>query len=135
MSDILKYKAVIGKGFSYPFYVNEDTGAVEGSEGVDNVVRSIVHILDVQIGEMPGNRGFGSSIDQLVFSINDSSNDALFQHFVIEAIENWEPRVQILSVLINRSGASEGLLELGMDFYILQTHSTGSMVYPFYIES
>ena len=134
MTNINKQEDVIGKGFSYPFYIDEDTGAVEASSGADNITRSMAHILDVHIGEMPGNRLFGSGIDDLVFSLNDSSNDILFQHFVVDAISTWEPRVSITGVFIDRSGSNVGVLSVGIDFIILQTRGSGSMIYPFYLE-
>lgn len=126
---------IIGEGFSYPFHISENTGEVDSSSGIDNIIDSIVHILDVHIGEFPGNREFGSGIENLLFSLNEGSNDVLVQHFVIEALERWEPRINTMGVNISRRRAKEGVLEIGIDFYVLQTRESASMVYPFYIES
>lgn len=126
---------IIGEGFSYPFHIDEDTGEVKKSSGIDNIIDSIVHILDVHIGEFPGNREFGSGIDDLLFTLNDNSNDVLIQHFVIEALERWEPRINTMGVNISRARAKQGILEIGIDFYVLQTREPASMVYPFYVES
>ena len=135
MSDIQKETDVIGRGFTYPFHINENTGAVEEAEGTDDIVMSIVHILDTHYDEFPGNRGFGSGIDDLIFSPNDPSNDTLFQHFVVEALERWEPRIQVMSVVINRDGSDRGILEIGIDFFVLQTREPASFVYPFYLKT
>jgi len=124
---------VIGRGFQYPFSINPNNGGVNSTEGDTNIVQSIVHILDVSFGEYPGTRDFGSSIYDLVFTINDPSNDSLLQHFIIESLERWEPRVQVISVTVNRGRYKEGILEIGIDFFILQTHQPTSMVYPFYL--
>lgn len=126
---------VIGRGFSYPFHINENTGEVEDVESIDNIIKSIIHILDICLVEFPGNRAFGSGIDELVFSLNESGNDMLLQHFVIDALDRWEPRISVMGVSINRERYTEGLMEVGIDFYVLQTHEPGSMVYPFYIET
>lgn len=123
---------VIGRGFTYPFHIDEETGSVSDVQGQLSIIKSIIHILDVHYDEFASNRNFGSGIDNLVFSINDSSNDALFQHFVIESLERWEPRIQLLNVEVSRARANEGMLEVGIDFYILQTRESASMVYPFY---
>jgi len=135
MSDVIKQLDIIGRGFTYPFHINEDSGAVEYAEGTDDIIKSIMLILDTQYREFPGNRGFGCGIDDLVFSSNDSANDLLFQHFVLDAIDTWEPRVQVMSVNINRSNSNRGILEIGIDFFVLQTREPASMVYPFYLDT
>jgi len=124
---------IIGQGFTYPFTINTANGSVAKTSGDDNIIQSIVHILDVSFGEYPGTRDFGSSIYDLVFVVNDSSNDPLLQHFIIDSLEKWEPRIQVLSVLVNRDNYKEGVLEIGIDFVILQTHQPTSMVYPYYV--
>ena len=124
---------IIGRGFNYPFTVNSSDGSIANTVGDLNIIQSIVHILDVSLGEYPGTRDFGSSIYDLVFTLNDPSNDSLFYHFVIEALERWEPRIQVISITMNRDRYKEGVLSIGIDFFILQTHQPTSMVYPFYL--
>ena len=135
MSDIEKSRDIIGRGFTYPFHINEESGAVQDASGVDDIIRSIIHTLDTHYNEFPGNRGFGSGIDDLVFSPNDPINDVLFQHFVVEALDAWEPRIQVLGVYINRDESARGILQIGIDFFVLQTHEPASMVYPFYVNA
>lgn len=135
MVDFQKQSDIIGKGFSYPFHINVDSGSIDAAEGTEDIIDCIMHILDVRYREFPGNRGFGSGIDDLVFSLNDPTNDALFQHFVVQALEEWEPRIQVLGVYLNREDADRGLLKIGIDFYVLQTREQASMVYPFYLDT
>ena len=129
----LKLSEITGKGFSYPFSIDVETGSVSNSSGIHDIVGCIVNILDVHFNEYMGNRGFGSGVDDLTFTINDHTRDSLFQHFISEAIEKWEPRVSLMGVQISREKASDGILEIGLDFYVLQTRESASMVYPFYV--
>ena len=124
---------IIGRGFNYPFHINTNTGGVDTTTNTENIVQSIVHILDVNIGEYIGSRAFGSNVYDLIYTINDDANDPLLQHFVVDALDKWEPRVQITGVIISREKYREGILEISIDFMVLQTHQSASMVYPFYL--
>jgi len=126
---------IIGKGFEYPFKINPATGTTNTRSGVSNITASIIHILDTHIDEYFGGREFGSSLYDLVFANNDPQNDPLLQHFIIDSITKWEPRVSIIGVYIDRaSGKEHGTMIVGIDFLVLQTSEQENMVYPFYLE-
>jgi len=124
---------VIGRGFKYPFHINTSSGGVDSTISEENIVQSIVHILDVTFGEYPGMRDFGSSIYDLIFTANDDASDPLLQHYIVDALDKWEPRIQVMGIIISREKYKEGILEISIDFIILQTHQPTSMVYPFYL--
>jgi len=128
---------VLGTGWGYPFGIDPATGSVYTSSGDNNVKDCMTQILDVVTGEWRGRRRFGSNLLDLVFLINDPANDGIFRHYVIEAMERWEPRIVVTAIQLNRNDElrKAGIIELYVEFYIVQTNTADNLVYPYYVES
>lgn len=62
---------------------------------VDAIQQSIENIIFVQKKEVPFLRSFGSELDRLLYlPVSDFTAFKIF-HFLISAIDAWEPRVSI----------------------------------------
>lgn len=62
---------------------------------VEAIRQSVENILFVRIGEMPFLRNFGSEIESLLYeTINEITAQKIY-HYMINAIDKWEPRISI----------------------------------------
>lgn len=79
--------------------------------GKDSIRNSLVVILLTRLGERVHLPEFGSRLWELVFEPVDAVFEHLANEYVFEAIERWEPRVEIISTAVVRgSDTNEALL-------------------------
>lgn len=64
---------------------------------------SIRNILLTRIGSMPGNPTFGSSIHEVIFNQMDGITETILENFIKEALQKWENRITVLSVIIEEA--------------------------------
>lgn len=77
---------------------------------------------------------FGCRLNELVFSPNTMSTATLLRSFIEEALQNWEPRIEVDDITVTpRSDRSE--LEVSIDYSIRASNSKYNLVYPFFLES
>lgn len=88
-------------GFTFPQKLNAK-GFFELSNDLQTLVKhSIYQILGTRIGERVMVPEFGSRLEELLFEPIDEIVLALARLYTIEAIEKWEPRVELNEVVIS----------------------------------
>jgi phage baseplate assembly protein W len=84
---------------------------VDPAGGIDTVAddeavrQSLLMLISTRPGERVMRPEYGCDLHRLVFSPNDDTTAGLAIHFVRQAVERWEPRVEILRVDANRATA------------------------------
>jgi phage baseplate assembly protein W len=103
---------------------------VGGEVEIEQAVRII-------LGTSPGQRvmrpEFGCRLQELVFAPNNSRTAGLAERYVREALGRWEPRIRVTAVSVSTDNQHEGQLSIGVEYLIKATHSSRSLVYPFYL--
>jgi len=125
--------AILGKGVQFPFRFNLETLSKQGvsrSSGQDHVIEGIRQLLATQIGERVMRRDFGSRLFDIPFEPNDESARALAQFFVVEAMQTFEKRVEILGALVVQRDTT---LEILIRVRFIQTQEIGNLVFPFFL--
>lgn len=88
-------------GMTFPQRLNGE-GFLEFSGDIQTLVKASIHqILGTRIGERVMLPEFGSRIYELIYEPIDDITIALARVYTIEAIEKWEPRVELNDVNIN----------------------------------
>jgi phage baseplate assembly protein W len=54
-------------------------------------------------------------------------------HFVEEALERWEPRVEVREVNVSSLPDQDGAVQLEIRYEIKDTHDERSIIHPFYL--
>src|SRR6059036_3265026 len=90
----------LGQGWSFPFRISPSggIGLTAGAHDIDEAIRII---LGTAKGERHMRPQFGCGIHDLVFAPNDATTHGLVETYVTEAISWWEPRVELVSVLVD----------------------------------
>lgn len=108
-------------------------GGIEMVEGRSSLRQAILLLLTTRLGERVMRPNYGCNLHRLVFSPNDDTTAGLAIHYVRQAIERWEPRVDILRLdaTREREQSSPGQLEIYLEYRVRATQQTERVAYAF----
>jgi len=121
----------IGTGWSFPFAV-EPTGSVAMASGTTKLEQAMRLILETYPGERPMRPKFGSILRDYVFDAASVQKTAEIADVVREAIEQWEPRVDVADVDVYPDEDRPGLLYIDIRYIVPGVNSPRNLVFPFY---
>jgi phage baseplate assembly protein W len=75
---------------------------------------------------------FGCGIYDLAFAVIDTATLTRVESEVRTSIQKFEPRVELIDVIIDPSQAVDGLLNIEVDYLVRATNQVDNLVYPFY---
>ena len=117
-------------GLTFPQRINAK-GFIEFTGDIRTLVReSVYQILGTRIGERVMVPEFGSRLPELLFEPIDEITVALARVYVIEAIEKWEPRVELNEVAVTINPDS-GWVEIFADYVIINRGIVDSVAVAF----
>jgi len=122
----------LGHGIAFPLQLHGGGLGMNGAE--EHVRQSIRLILGTAHHERVMRPEFGAGMEQLVFEPMNAVTGILVQHQVREALTQFEPRIDVLSVSAS-AAPDEGRFLVEVTYRVKQTGATGNLVYPFYISS
>jgi len=123
----------LGRGWSIPVLPDERTRSLLWSVGTDKVLQSIYIILDTEPGERVMRPSFGCGLRQYLMAPNTAGTRALIQREVNASIRLWEPRVSVKQLTVT-VGADPAMILIHIEYVHNRDGSSGSLVYPFYLE-
>jgi len=89
------------KDISMSFGANPLTDDLIALKNENAISRSVRNIIMTLPGEKPFNPDFGSSVSSLLFDNMDEITSGLIVDEIRTSIDNYEPRVELLSVEVN----------------------------------
>ena len=122
----------LGKGWRFPVDVNRN-GTVATSVDEELVRESIVIILGTAPGERVMRPDFGCEIHDLLFAPNNTTTAGLAAHYVTDALQKWEPRVDNIEVDADPSPEQPNKLLINIRYTVRATNNRHNFVYPFYL--
>lgn len=121
----------LGVGLSFPLRVEDGKIAWSGYE--ESIRESIMLILGTAKGERIMRPDFGCGIQELGFSINDTSTASLTIFYIEEALKKWEPRIELMRVDADADSKDADRLNISIEYRIITTNTRYNIVYPFYL--
>lgn len=125
-------KEFLGRGWKFPVQV-DSRGRIAISEFEDDIRESIRIIVSTSKGERAMRPDFGCGIHDFVFASINMTTIGLIESSVREALTRWEPRIELLKVLVSTEESNVGRLLVGIDYRVRGTNSEFNLVYPFYL--
>lgn len=127
-------KTFLGVGVGFP--VTAPDGAIAQAEYEESVRQSIWIILGTAKGERVMRPNFGCGIYDLVFEVNSASTAGKVSQAVREALQLFEPRIDMLDIQVTSVSDSDGSkLLISIDYQVQATNNVFNLVYPFYLET
>jgi len=99
----------------------DPAGAIDTVADDEAVRQSLLMLISTRPGERVMRPEYGCDLHRLVFSPNDDTTAGLAIHFVRQAVERWEPRVEILRVDANRDPFESTRLAIVLDYRVRAT--------------
>lgn len=118
----------IGSGLTFPIQLENGKGKL--FTGFELVRSSLRMILAWPYGHRFLLGEFGSRIEELLEEPNDEILKNILETFIIDAISDWEKRVEVISVDIQDKTATE--LTVNLTYRIVNTQSVDNFIFPFY---
>jgi phage baseplate assembly protein W len=125
-------KEFVGQGLAFPLQVNP-RGELALVTGNTDIEQSIGIILGTIPGERVMRPTFGCRAWELIFAPNNAATQSLLIAYVRQALEFWEPRIELTEVEVNADVEDNSVLLVEIQYEIKATHDQRSIVYPFYI--
>lgn len=126
-------KSFLGSGWSFPPRFLDSAEGLELSHDDQDIAESIYILLSTTPGERVMNPDYGCNLHSMVFSSINASMKTQVEDLISTAILYYEPRINLVSIVIDDTGQLEGKLDISITYEIKGTNSRKNMVYPFYL--
>jgi Bacteriophage baseplate protein W len=123
---------IYGSGLGFPLGVDH-RGGVGLVQGDEDIQQAIGLILRTAPGERVMRPEFGCAIHDVVFDTIDAAMIGTVEVAVRQALERWEPRVDVVGVDFELSSRSAGVLDVMISYRIRATNRRNNLVFPFYV--
>jgi phage baseplate assembly protein W len=123
---------LIGSGLAFPLQ-SDQRGGLALASGVEDIEQAIALILGTAPGERPMRPEFGCAVHEVVFDTIDAAIIGKVQTAVHQALERWEPRVEIVDLDVEQSDTNAGTLLVDITYRVRATSGRHNLVYPFYV--
>jgi uncharacterized protein len=123
----------LGKGWAFPLNLSLQ-GGIQLSDRSQKVRESIWIILRTSLGERVYRPDFGSRLSELAFEPMNSATMIRIRLYVVEALEIWEPRIEIDRV-VTEPDPVRGMVSISIDYRLKDYADPYNFVYPFYLLS
>jgi len=126
-------KAFLGVGWSFPPCTASDgaTAVAKYEQDVDQAIRII---LGTDQGERLMRPDFGAGLRSFVFGPLSQTTIQRVQTRVEESLVRWEPRIDVLSVVVTIATPERNKLLIAVTYRVRSTNTRNNLVYDFYLD-
>lgn len=122
----------LGRGWSFPPTFMKSTHTVALVADEDDIRQSLEILLSTTIGERFLQPAYGCNLEHFVFEPMNASTETSIKLTVKNALQQFEPRIKLLSVRLDNGRMSEGRVDINVEYQIISTNNRFNLVYPFY---
>jgi hypothetical protein len=122
----------IGAGWSFPLGTDA-TGGVALVNREREIEQAVRLILGTACGERPMRPEFGCRIHDHVFGPASSATAGQIAYDVRQALERWEPRIEVQEVGVSFDAIESGALYVDVGYLIRGLNDPRNLVFPFYV--
>jgi phage baseplate assembly protein W len=126
-------------------FVHPDLDMLEENAGLGLTPRGSIALVDdhtavrqailLLLSTMPGERimrpDYGCQLYRLVFSPNDETTAGLAIHYVRQALDLWEPRVDVLRLDAERNTEQPEKLSITLEYRVRSTQQIDTTTFSF----
>ncbi len=121
----------IGRGWAFPLRTDA-TGGIALVAREREIEEAIRLILGTAPGERPMRPEFGCRIHDEVFAPVSAGSAGRIAQYVREALERWEPRVEVNDVAVTVDAADASVFYIEISYTVMATNDRRNLVFPFY---
>jgi phage baseplate assembly protein W len=106
-------------------------GGIAMVDDRDSVRQAILLLLSTVPGERIMRPEYGCQLHRLVFSPNDETTAGLAIHYVRQALDRWEPRIEVLRLDAQRDAVNPEQLTISLEYRVRATQQTDVTTFSF----
>ncbi|BDI34266.1 hypothetical protein CCAX7_63170 [Capsulimonas corticalis] len=125
-------KDFLGAGWKFPPQL-DSRGQIELVSQEQDVAEALRIILMTRKGERAMRPDFGSELFSLQFAPNDATTAGLARRYAQEAVEMYEPRIEVKEVHAAPDPENPERLLISIAYHIHATNADRNLVFPFYV--
>jgi len=125
-------KDFLGRGWAFPLAV-DGNGRIALTEFEDDIREAVRLVLLTALGERPMRPDFGSGLHDAVFTTLNTTTLGQVQADVRRALVRWEPRIEVLEVVVKPQAGDIGTLLIDVDYRVRANNTVFNLVFPFYL--
>jgi uncharacterized protein len=124
----------LGTGWSFPpeFVMSDRTGGVVMVSDEKDVESSLKILFGTALGERFLNPKYGLDMRELLFEPMSTTMRTFVEDRITTSISIYEPRIDVLSLVVDTTAQQEGRVVLMLEYRIRSTNSRYNLVYPFH---
>ena len=128
--------------FIHPDFDNMDSGmgmrtAPNGKIAMVSDRESIRQSILLLISTVPGERvmrpKYGCDLQQLAFMPNDATTHGLAIHYVKTALEQWEPRIDIIHLDTVSNANNPNIMDINLGYRIRHLRQTEQLIIAYHL--
>ena len=104
-------------------------GRLELTAGDATIRQALLLLLSTSPGERVMRPTYGCHLRRLVFAPNDDTTAGLAIHYVRQAIERWEPRIDLLSLDATHDPEDPERLLIQLEYRVRHTRRTEHLIH------
>jgi Phage baseplate assembly protein W len=105
-------------------------GSVATVEGDECVRQALMMLLSTVPGERLLRPDYGCDLYRLVFAPNDQTTAGLAIHYVRQAVQRWEPRVEIVALDAEADPYEPSILTIRLTYRVRASLSVATLTIP-----
>jgi len=121
----------LGRGWAFP--VRPEGGALRYAAEEADIEQAIGIILETARRERLMEPAFGSTLRDRVFDSNSVALERRVEREVTEALQTWEPRIDVERVTAHAAAQQPNVLLIEIDYVVRRSNSSFNLVFPFYL--
>lgn len=131
--------SLLGKGMGWPPREDPLTGDFVRVEDETSISESILHLIHLTPGVVPGNELMGTQVEDLLFRAPSRDFQDLAElvgESIVQAIRNYEGRVYVLGSTFTARRAQHGRTAVfaRITYRVRATGEVAQGVFPFYLD-
>lgn len=123
----------LGTGWSFPPRFNQAAGAVEMTDGFDDIRASLEILLGTRPGERVMQPKYGCNMEDLLFENLNTGTKTLMKDRIQTAILYFESRIEVERIELDDTRQNEGVILVRIDYIVSATNSRFNFVYPYFL--
>lgn len=131
-SNELETRSFLGTGWAFPPTFSRTTKAVQMVSYEQDIEQSLRILFSTEIGERVMLPEYGSELRPMLFDTIDTSKLYYIKELVRVAVLNFEPRIDLLDVMVDGKDYLDGIIHISLDYRVRRTNNRANMVYPYY---
>lgn len=116
---------------SWPLDGVDETGRLSYTQGDSSVREVIRNILLTRPGERPMRPEFGAGLLDYIHQPNNETTRSLMSNIIRKAIEQWETRIQVESVLVDPTPGSPSDVNVTIRYRMLHSQTPAEFTLSF----